>query len=57
MDEKFHNLLGDERKKRRESFASWEIRGGPIKSLKMFKQKLCIQGCKLLHLDCLGLDK
>jgi hypothetical protein len=55
MDKKFHNLLIDG-KKRGTSFVLLEIRGRPIRSLKMSKQKLCVQDCKLLHLNCFGLD-
>lgn len=57
MDKKLCSLLVDGWKQRGRSYALWETRGGPIRSLKMYKQKLCVQGCELQHLDYLVLGQ
>jgi hypothetical protein len=57
MDKKLCSLLVDGWKQRRRSFELWNTRGGPIRSLKMYKQKLCVQGCRLLYLDYLALGQ
>jgi hypothetical protein len=67
VDKEFHNLLINGQifsypscrwtKKEREKFCILKDKGRANQKLENVEHKLCVRGCRLLHLDCPGLDK